>query len=436
MYFYVGKAAVNIVQMQYHFSHHSSRIRFSHTIYMPAKTWESIFEPWEPTRRPRYRRRSFSSPDRRPFEVIEVRTVVYPADASRGRGGQHRRHDNGRHEGRLLQHRPITPSEWGSGGRGGGEGRLYYDASRRGRPERFGSFDADGIPGRQYDYGPGYDPARLSDREYFTRIADQNRAYFRNLINGDPEMGRRLLAGQKYEWTEALERPTERNIIPQTPIIVAPIDSLDIAYQLKAEGKRFIAVLNMANGRTAGGSYLIGSGAQEESLCRRSSLYVSIGPEHGYHPIPPTGAIYSPHVLVLRKSDEQRCELLPESEQWGVSVVSVAAVFRPPLAFFTDDFANREDKESTKDRIRTILRVCAEQKRKNLVLSALGCGAFKNPPKAVAKLFKEVFAESEFYGWFEGIWFAIMDRQGSQNYDIFRDVLHGLSIRSSGLRRT
>ena len=75
-----------------------------------------------------------------------------------------------------------------------------------------------------------------------------------------------------------------------------------------------------------------------------------------------------------------------------------------------------------------MLRVAAREGKKNLVLSALGCGAFRNPPKAVAKLLKEVLKEKEFGGRFEGIWFSIMDRKGSRNYDIFRKVLDGLTI--------
>jgi len=61
-------------------------------------------------------------------------------------------------------------------------------------------------------------------------------------------------------------------------------------------------------------------------------------------------------------------------------------------------------------------------------LSALGCGAFRNPPMAVAQLFKEVSTDHEFQGRFQRIWFSILDRRGSQNYQIFQHVLGELQI--------
>jgi uncharacterized protein (TIGR02452 family) len=211
------------------------------------------------------------------------------------------------------------------------------------------------------------------------------------------------------------------------PIRVVPRDSLDTAELLYAEGK-YVAVLNMANATTPGGAYLTGAGAQEEALCRRSTLYITIAPEQRFHPIPPCGAIYSPDVLVVRKSDEESCGLLDPQRRWWTNIISIAAIRRPPLNRAGTDFAFREDSEDTKTRIRTLLRVAALENIGHLVLGALGCGAFKNPPEAVATLFKEVLQEREFGGRFEGIWFAIMDRSGSRNYDIFKDKLGGLEI--------
>jgi uncharacterized protein (TIGR02452 family) len=193
-----------------------------------------------------------------------------------------------------------------------------------------------------------------------------------------------------------------------------------------AEGKLDITVLNMANAFIPGGSYLDGAGAQEEALCRRSTLYLSLQREH--YPIPDHGAIYSPDVLVIRKSDEEGCELLEPEARWWTTVISVAAIARPPLSAAGDDFARAAEREDMRERIRTLFRVAGAEGRKNLVLGALGCGAFRNPPRPVAMLFKDVLRESEFHGRFEGIWFSVIERKGSNNYKVFKEVLDGMKI--------
>ena len=47
------------------------------------------------------------------------------------------------------------------------------------------------------------------------------------------------------------------------------------------------------------------------------------------------------------------------------------------------------------------------------MLSALGCGAFANPPADVALVFHEVLSEPEFNGAFKQIVFAILDDQNA-----------------------
>ena len=230
---------------------------------------------------------------------------------------------------------------------------------------------------------------------------------------------------------ETISSATHAGVPPPTATVeVVPIDSLDTAAGLYAEDRKHIVVLNMANADTPGGWYLSGAGAQEEALCRRSSLYVCLSEcaRNNFYPISPQGAIFSPDVLVIRKSDEQKCKLLEPKEMWWTSVISVAGLFRPPTTEDGMEFLRGEDRADARGRIRTVLRVAAIEGKKNLVLSALGCGAFRNPPLAVAILFREVLQEGEFRGRFEGVWFSILDRKGSSNYDIFRSVLQGLPI--------
>jgi uncharacterized protein (TIGR02452 family) len=70
-----------------------------------------------------------------------------------------------------------------------------------------------------------------------------------------------------------------------------------------------------------------------------------------------------------------------------------------------------------------MLRVLARQGQTHLVLGALGCGAFGNPPRAVADTFKRILAEDEWGGYFKEIVFAIIDYPGGQNFAVFESVL-------------
>ncbi len=58
---------------------------------------------------------------------------------------------------------------------------------------------------------------------------------------------------------------------------------------------------------------------------------------------------------------------------------------------------------------RTRLRIGMANFHDSLVLSAMGCGAFANPPAHIAKLFHQVIEEEEFKNAFKLIDFAILD---------------------------
>lgn len=73
--------------------------------------------------------------------------------------------------------------------------------------------------------------------------------------------------------------------------------------------------------------------------------------------------------------------------------------------------------------MRQILRVLAQNRVTHCVLGAMGCGAFRNPPREVARIYKEVLGETEWNGVFEDITFAVLDTKREGNYSIFRSAL-------------
>ena len=200
-----------------------------------------------------------------------------------------------------------------------------------------------------------------------------------------------------------------------------------------------VAVLNLANETTPGGGWLNGALAQEEALCYRSSLSLSLHSSH--YPIPTFSALYSPRVLLIRDAMANGHDLLyPNTAPWDLpvfGVISLAALKRPVLSHAGKYFANREDRRITKEKIRVVLRVSVRRGHTKIVLGALGCGAFGNPPEEVAQCFKEVFTEDEFTGgWWEDVVFAVLDnergdqggKEGSGNFGIFYRALDGLVV--------
>ncbi len=201
------------------------------------------------------------------------------------------------------------------------------------------------------------------------------------------------------------------------------------------------ALLNMASLYHPGGGVLMGSGAQEEELCRRSTLAVSLyqfslpGGQYGdlaqmagvqrraerYPMDNSCGGIYSPGITFFRSTRDEGYALA--DAPFRAAVISVASLnFNPRHGHSTlvDGMISADDRAVILEKIRTILRIGALKGHDSLVLGALGCGAFCTPPAQMAGLFHQVFDEPEFEGRFSRIVFAILDTPGSNNFKPFQ----------------
>ncbi|KAF1928832.1 uncharacterized protein M421DRAFT_4669 [Didymella exigua CBS 183.55] len=195
-----------------------------------------------------------------------------------------------------------------------------------------------------------------------------------------------------------------------------------------------VLVLNLASERHPGGGWQTGAMAQEESLCYRSSLYRSL--HRAFYPLPSLSVIYTPSVLIIRAATTAGHTLYPDKalDLPVASVLSVAALRHPTLTADGARFADPAQHAETKRKIRVSLRLAARMGHGRLVLGALGCGVFANPPTDVAQCFLQVFCEPEFQGgWWEDVVFAVMDnksggesgKDGRGNYGHFHRALHG-----------
>lgn len=235
-------------------------------------------------------------------------------------------------------------------------------------------------------------------------------------------------------------------------IVVKEVDCIEAALHLKIDKQCSVAVLNMANATRPGGGYKTGAGAQEENLHRRSNLHQHLEDPDGEfgerawsYPIPEFGAVYSPDVAFFRTSEDTGYDFMPQVEY--LSVVSVAADFKPKLVEremplvtadsdptfgvqielrLTPEFETR-----MKKRIEHMLGLCVARGHDAVVLSAFGCGAFRNPPRHVAQLFRDTIKEKKFHFQFKFIMFAIIDDHNARqphnpkgNFEPFFEVFY------------
>ena len=200
-----------------------------------------------------------------------------------------------------------------------------------------------------------------------------------------------------------------------------------------------IAVMNFANAFHAGGGVTKGSSAQEESLCRTSTLYPLLYRRtlrdtfYKHHddldtPKASDSLVYTEGVIIC-KTDEDLPQRMPKEDWVTVDVITIAAPDlreksnkHAPLVNGGTYMNNAELFGYHVKRAMHMLTCAAAKGADILVLGAFGCGAFQNDPEVVARAYKTVL--QEFPRVFKQIEFAIYrPASGSRNYDVFSKIL-------------
>lgn len=241
------------------------------------------------------------------------------------------------------------------------------------------------------------------------------------------------LAKQRIYWDEDNVQPDSLQRYDQTELILSRERTCEAAKSYS--GKR-VCILNFASFVTPGGGVARGTTAQEESICRISTLYkcitnasVRIYYDSHWDKINKMlidrgnndDIIYTPGVTVF-KADTFDCELLPESEWYTVDVITCAA---PDLRYSNHGVPFRPTEEELtallEKRWRKILAVSADHNVEVLILGAFGCGAFYNPPQIVAKAAEN--ACKDYDRCFEKIVFAVYAGEyENENYKAFSSI--------------
>lgn len=281
-------------------------------------------------------------------------------------------------------------------------------------------------------------PTRLEQIEYF-----QDTILW---LRGDPTLAAAVqrASGQSVVYYEG-QTPPLPSIDAETPeeleVYVTKERSFEAAIRLHRENpKAKIAVHNFASATNPGGGVTRGAQAQEECLCRCSTLYPVLAQprlmrefyqfHRDQHDVRYTDrCIYSPGIYII-KSDTAAPKRLPKEEWVDVDVITVAAPnLRPkpynpmnpgsgtPISISDDDLLQLHIK-----RAQHMLSVAALNKAEILVLGAFGCGAFQNNPNVVARAYQSVL--SEFKSRFKKITFAVYcSPSDTRNYEEFSSIL-------------
>lgn len=246
---------------------------------------------------------------------------------------------------------------------------------------------------------------------------------------------KRSLGQQKlYLETDQVDMPNSRNFICQT--VVSTKRSFEAASKYAKNGKK-VCVLNFASSTNPGGGVVNGSSAQEECLCRCSTLYPCLDIDEFWqkfylphrkanNPLYNNDCIYTPGITVF-KSDISSPERMREKDWYQVDVLTCAAPnLRRVPSNHMNPCAGNEPTQIENDnlyqlhlqRIERIFQIAVANEAEVLILGAFGCGAFCNPPKIVAKAFQTVQKKYEQY--FETIEYAVFCKgHETQNYDAF-----------------
>jgi len=228
-----------------------------------------------------------------------------------------------------------------------------------------------------------------------------------------------------------------RNQGQSQEIFIVGADCLEIAEKCVKNGEK-VGLLNMASDRTPGGGVRNQCNAQEEQIFQRSGAVHPLSPpqlqgkQKNYYPLsekvgPVAAGLYSPRVPIFRKGARDGYAVL--DQPFEVDLLTVAAFKNPSLSG-----GRLQDKEvqGSKEKIRTILEMAYQKGDETLVLSAFGCGAYRNPPTHMAKLFQEVI-DQYYPRAFKKIIFAIIDDSLSPKGGNFKPfaqhfIKHGAKI--------
>jgi uncharacterized protein (TIGR02452 family) len=186
---------------------------------------------------------------------------------------------------------------------------------------------------------------------------------------------------------------------------------LEVTQKLVTEGNTNIMVLNLASSYNPGGGVVKGAVAQEEDLFRKTNYFLCL--PRKFYPIPKSNVIYTEKVFVVKNTDFSDLK-----SPFPVSMLAAAAIKNPTII---GGRYTQPDYNVMKSTIDNIFKVAYLHGKETLVLGALGCGAYRNPPNIVISIFNDCLRRYD--GCFKNIVFAVYSTR-DDNFDLFDKHIH------------
>ncbi|MCD7807828.1 MAG: TIGR02452 family protein [Erysipelotrichaceae bacterium] len=202
------------------------------------------------------------------------------------------------------------------------------------------------------------------------------------------------------------------------------VDALTLAKNINQnlDNHDKVLVLNLASATEPGGRTRKGASAQEENLCQRTSLLLSLESDdakkyYEYNKSLKTrmgsnAIMISPNVEVIKDTSFALLD-----EPFEIAVMSCGA---PMIRLGLEGMSQEEYEALLYKRIQGMLVVAASQNYHHLILGAFGCGVYGNDAAIVSDMFYKVIQDFNSNQIFESIDFAVLcNPKKDYNYQEF-----------------
>ena len=300
------------------------------------------------------------------------------------------------------------------------DGRQVADPSRQARAAEYRK-QMDDRRGRQNAGTPVIDPLFGDHHKQVKQTGEKDRPYRIRAFAGTMQLAARYGCSSHRHWPTTDVNQTIRPFA-RTQLFFYNGDMIDLACSLKrTHPTNRIGIECFANNTKMGGGVDNGAMAQEEQLCRRSTLYnalrLLIGIDGKYkigtrqkpsgfrHNNPSIefeyGTAIFKDVVILRQSEA--LEFADEPIQIHVDVISTCA---PVMTNHQDRVNDIHTQTLMKTLTRNVIRAAAINRCDILIIGLLGGGAFKGDTKTIAQTTLDAIQAEQ--GAVETIVFAVM----------------------------